>query len=510
MPLERDEGEFAYGGQLLLQGVWPGHSLYTMKFPGTHTAYAVWMALFGQNCAGVHLGFLLVNGATIVLLFLLTRGLIGNVAGCVAAAAYALTSLSADVLGSSAHATHLVVFCALTGLWLLRQAAEIGRVRLYLAAGFCLGCSVLMKHVGVFFVALGAIWLVWLGCTRQLAPKVPFGRATALLLAGAALPLLGLALILWKTGTLEKSWFWSVTYALAYAKHYSSSFLVWSAFMQRMPAVLLIPFYTALAGLVILWLRSATRSVAPFATALFFCSLVAVFPGVHFRPHYYVALLPALGLLTGALVQHAGEWLGRSRLKWFAAVPLLAATALFIGGVSRERNFFFRLSPVEACRSLYGFQPFPEAAALGEFIRSNTPPAARIAVLGSEPEIYFHARRRSATGYVYTYPLTEPQPFAAQMREEMRREIEIAQPQFIVQARGPTSWLHRPGARKHIDELCAAVTTTNYQLIAACEVFANEGRVVWHWPPAALPAPTNAACELLLFERVAPEPSLAR
>src|SRR5512140_3545269 len=61
MPLERDEGEYAYGGQLLLQGHWPGEHLYTMKLPGTHAAYAVLMALFGQSASGVHLGFLAAN-----------------------------------------------------------------------------------------------------------------------------------------------------------------------------------------------------------------------------------------------------------------------------------------------------------------------------------------------------------------------------------------------------------------------------------------------------------------
>ena len=35
LPLERDEGEYAYAGQLLLQGVPPYELAYNMKFPGT-------------------------------------------------------------------------------------------------------------------------------------------------------------------------------------------------------------------------------------------------------------------------------------------------------------------------------------------------------------------------------------------------------------------------------------------------------------------------------------------
>src|SRR6478752_4993912 len=69
MPLERDEGEYAYAGQLILQGIPPFREAYNMKFPGTYAAYAVIMSIFGQTITGIHLGLLLVNAATIVLIF---------------------------------------------------------------------------------------------------------------------------------------------------------------------------------------------------------------------------------------------------------------------------------------------------------------------------------------------------------------------------------------------------------------------------------------------------------
>ncbi len=69
LPLERDEGEYAYAGQLMLQGIPPYKLAYSMKFPGTPAAYALLMSIFGQSIAGVHLGLLIVNLATIGLLF---------------------------------------------------------------------------------------------------------------------------------------------------------------------------------------------------------------------------------------------------------------------------------------------------------------------------------------------------------------------------------------------------------------------------------------------------------
>jgi hypothetical protein len=40
VPLERDEGEYAYAGQLILQGVPPYKLAYNMKLPGTYLGHA--------------------------------------------------------------------------------------------------------------------------------------------------------------------------------------------------------------------------------------------------------------------------------------------------------------------------------------------------------------------------------------------------------------------------------------------------------------------------------------
>src|SRR5580765_5774074 len=92
MPLERDEGEYAYAGDLLLQGVPPYKEAYNMKLPGTYAAYAVIMAVLGQSPTGIHLGVTLINVTSIVLVFLLGRKLLDELAGVVAAVCFALLS----------------------------------------------------------------------------------------------------------------------------------------------------------------------------------------------------------------------------------------------------------------------------------------------------------------------------------------------------------------------------------------------------------------------------------
>ena len=54
IPLERDEGEFAYFGQLMLKGIPPFAAAYSMKLPGIYGMYALIMTLFGQTAQGIH------------------------------------------------------------------------------------------------------------------------------------------------------------------------------------------------------------------------------------------------------------------------------------------------------------------------------------------------------------------------------------------------------------------------------------------------------------------------
>src|SRR3954471_16100403 len=69
MPLERDEGEYAYAGQLMLEHIPPYKFAYNMKLPGTYASYAALMAIFGETPQGIHIGVLLINAVTVILIY---------------------------------------------------------------------------------------------------------------------------------------------------------------------------------------------------------------------------------------------------------------------------------------------------------------------------------------------------------------------------------------------------------------------------------------------------------
>jgi 4-amino-4-deoxy-L-arabinose transferase-like glycosyltransferase len=81
VPLDRDEGEYAYFGQLLLARVPPYALAYNLKLPGIYGVYALILAVFGQTPAGIRTGLILTTSATTVATYLLGARLGGAALG---------------------------------------------------------------------------------------------------------------------------------------------------------------------------------------------------------------------------------------------------------------------------------------------------------------------------------------------------------------------------------------------------------------------------------------------
>ena len=123
-----------------------------------------------------------------------------------------------------------------------------------------------------------------------------------------------------------------------------------------------------------------------------------------------------------------------------------------------------------ACRRCMAQNPFPEAVQVGDYLKSHASPGARIAVLGSEPEIYFYAHRHSATGYIYTYSLMEPQTHALEMQKEMIAEIEAARPEFVVFVNVPASFGRLPDSETLILSWADAYLRSRYEKIGIVDM----------------------------------------
>jgi hypothetical protein len=504
MPPERDEGEYAYAGQLILQGIPPYQLAYNMKLPGSYAAYASILAVFGQTARGIHLGLLLMNSLSLLLLYAIAARLFGSLAGVIACASYAFLSTNPGVYGFAAHATHFVIFAALIGLLLLLRAEETTKLTLFFFSGFTLGIAFLMKQPGIFFGVFAFFYLAVRGWPTDNREWKNRSKQLGLFLFAAALPFALTCILLFRAGVFHNFWFWTFSYARRYATAVSLS-EAWALFKASSLYTLSFTapwlWIFALLGLVALFLNPNLRQHRAFVSGLTIFSFAAVCPGLHFRPHYFILFLPAVALLIALAVTSGIDLLSaRPGFRSLRFLPALLFTAAWALAIQHNAQFYFRLSPLQATRVCYSLNPFPEAVQVAEYIRQHTTPADKIMVFGSEPEIYFEAQRHSASGYIYTYSLGEDQPYWPTMQKQMMQEVEANRPAYVILVNISFSWLLDPRSPQAaaIRSSIKQYVSTGFDQVGIVEVAEPESHYFWGEESEAHHLPGS---EILIFKR---------
>ena len=472
--LERDEGEYAYAGQLMLQGIPPYKLAFNMKFPGTYAIYALIMAIFGETPAGIHFGVTIITTLTALMLYWLGKKMLDQTAGMVAATSYAILAANTALFGLAGHATHFGAFFATAGLCLMWKARQTGRWQMAGASGVMCGMATLTKQHAAIIALWAFGFFAWEYLRRKTAAEVRHPWSAVAFGAGAALPLGGCCLTLWWAGVFHQFWFWTMDYARQYVSIVSISDIGsqfwWS--IRSMGSEDFLMWLPCLAGLGMIWFDERLRQTRSWLLGFSLASLLTTVPGFYFRTHYFLLVLPALGLLAGCAVSGACHmWRQKMGANRFSQWPT-GVYALLVALTIIKTSDVWSVFAAQGGHALYGAELFPEAETVSAFIDRNSKPDAQIAVLGSEPEIYFLARRHSATGYIYVYPLMEPQPFAHEMQVEMIREIETNSPEFVVFVNQNFSWVQAPQSDVTIFKWWNDYKTN----------YATAGLVEQHWP----------------------------
>jgi len=521
-PLERDEGEHLYLAQMMLEGNAPWKLAYNLKLPGTDAVCAVFLALFGQTVAALRIGLLILNTVTVSLVALLGRRLFGISAGLVAGASYALLSASQNVVGTVFHSTHLVaLFSVISTLLLLRSGLKPGKL---LVTGLAFGLTFLMKQPGAAFAAFGALYVIVLW--RQTRASVSAG-VTALLSFGLgfALPYALLCLALWRAGVLDRFWFWTVTLAEAFAtqRTFETALTILKDALAQVILPNLFLWLAAFIGLGLAISLRGTRASGLFTSGLMIFSFGAVSAGANFNPNYFVMMFPALALGLGALIASGESFVelaaslpdtgserakpsgktrnkrkspdrergepdsaGRTLFAWRyrRRLPFVFCVIACLFSVLAQGYYLLAMTPYEFSRSSYGSNPFPEAVQVGEYIRTHSDAGARVAVLGSEAEIYFYSHRRASTGYLFTYSLMETHQYAAGLQGDMIAEIEAAQPEYIVYVTCAASWLKRVDSPETLFDWISQYVPAHYHAVGIADI-PTSGKAKYIWGPEA-------------------------
>jgi asparagine N-glycosylation enzyme membrane subunit Stt3 len=411
-------------------------------------------------------------------------------------------SLGWRIHGIVANAEHFVLLPALLGIWLLIVSVEKQKLPLLWISGMLLGFGFLMKQHGILFIIFALVYLVFNEIGRRPFCRKIFAGRVLLFGTGVVLPFGMICLWLWRMGVFEKFWFWTFDYASKYVTGLSFSD-GWEGFKLRSASIVKeseLLWIISGFGLALFWLRKDFRKRRLFLLGFGVFSFLAICPGLYFRPHYFIFLLPAASIFAaiGAICIFDFCLYGRGiRFKTVAAILL---SVIVLGyTLHKQSYYFFEYSPLKVSRLMYGVNPFPESIEIAKYLRENSTSKDKIAVIGSEPQIYFYSNRRAATGYLYTYALMEDHQYAIKMQGEMINEIESAEPKYMVFVNVLTSWLRTEKSNDMIFKWFLQYIK-HYRKVGVVDIIAND-RTDYYWGDEAAGYEPKSELWLAVFER---------
>ncbi|MCX5678584.1 MAG: glycosyltransferase family 39 protein [Candidatus Omnitrophica bacterium] len=483
MPLERDEGEYAYIAQLLMHGEPLYLNAYTMKLPAIYFVYAAFMSLFGQSPYGIHMGLVLITAVTIILVFLLTKRLLGAYAGVIAGTAFALLTLGKYALAFNIE--HLIILLVLAGSLILLYAIDRGGG--FLLSGLIFGLAFIAKQHAVFFILFGVFYIFWTHIMVRPIRMLAALKRIGLFFTGAALPFIFVCFYIYATGAFNAFRFWVFEYAAKYCSFMTlsdgiKSFLyVADKIVGSSPIVWIISGVGLIAGV---WSR-LDRDKIVFITGFSIFSFLAVTPGLYFRHHYFILIFPVVAIFAGIAARYTGQFLSTKGIFLPTRNIILAAMLILFFSLSifQQKRFLFQLNPVEACRDIYNRSPFAESVEISRYIEANSGKEARVLVLGSEPQIYFYLHRPAPVKYIYMYPLLESTPYALNMQKKFIEEAESSKSEYVICVNIDTSWFNgyvSPNLAKPLFDWVNAYPRKYYDVVGVADIISrNESIYCW-------------------------------
>lgn len=452
-----------------------------------YVVYAFFISIFGESVKAIHLGLLITNLLTAITIFFIAKKFFAPIYASIISSIFCIVTLNFHLEGMSANAELYLLLPAMLGiLFFLRGMEDRKRINFFIS-GLLLGMSYVIKQHGLFFVGFIGLYYIFhfvMSIMKQKATGqgVPGGFLPQLknpilsgfvFVLGAIIPFGLTCLTFLYLGLFQKFWWWTVYFP----RYYGSGLTLvdaWNYFaFSAGPIWNSLWFFILLAACgFIVSFKGLKNDKNFFLITFFVLSFCAISVGFLFYTHYFILGVPALCFLIAAGMEFIEKQIKFKISSYICLVLFIIGYTMI---VKEEHEYMFQWDGNLCCRMRYFSNPFPEAIVFGKYMEQNSAPTDKIAVIGSEPEIFYYAHRRSATGHLYTYEMLNNQPFAHQFQVEMISEIEKAKPKFLVFVNVPFSWYS--GRHDHMDT--TIFTWANKYMN---QYYEQVGIVNIHWP----------------------------
>lgn len=195
-----------------------------------------------------------------------------------------------------------------------------------------------------------------------------------------------------------------------------------------------------------------------------------------FRGQYFIVVTPFAALLAGIAWNELRTRLPGNAWTRGVILTVVIATAFMVLLEPALRPFY--QTPDQTTRLAYGMNPFPVYTKVAQRLAHLTPPGERIAVLGSEPSLYFLANRRPAHPYLCVYEMMKPHAYATEMQQETIRLLEKNPPRVVALIHVPTSWGITPQSDMMLPRWINNWLPAHYTLDAVVDLI-SESRTVF-------------------------------
>jgi 4-amino-4-deoxy-L-arabinose transferase-like glycosyltransferase len=432
IPLERDEGEYAYIAWRLGYNELPYRDWFDQKPPAVFYVYRLAVMLPFEAVRAIHFVALLFSATSACALFFLGLRFMGRFWAWLAAAVFAILAVDPLLEGTAAN-TELFMLCPL----ILSQIALVTAINrqkktvlFMLLAGALTGVAFMFKQVAIVnWLLLTALYPLFVRGENRLRAAISFAAWSA---AGLSTVLGLVVLYFFAEGGLRDFVENVFTHNLQYIGAVPASARLeycWATLTTLARTQAIVWLFAAL-GLIAL-LKSGKVAWSALLTVWLITSVIGASASGYFFPHYFQQLLPPLALAAAVGADRLHAVLLFKFLPDGARRAILAGTLALLP-VLTLWPFLFRYSAAEAVRRIYPGDFFAEMPNFAQRIEEVTPPKRPIFIFGSEPELLFYAHRPSATRYIFLFPLYGPYGNAREKQLAAAAEVEHANPPTIV------------------------------------------------------------------------------
>ncbi len=507
IPFERDEGIYSYMGKLLNEGKIPYKDFYEFKFPGIFYMYAFFVGLFGDTVEGMHKGFMWMNIFTMLFIFFAVRNLFDSIPAIIAAATFSIVSLTPALSGFTVQSEHGIAFFVSVSLFIYSLIKLYNKNIFYFLFGAMLCMAVMIKQTSVFLALWGGLILV-LDYLTQKEKNLKKSLITfAIFILGAVSIVLLFAILIISKDCFKEMIYWSVEIS----KYYSGMMKLEDGiqyFKYTRDAITkdyMFFWGHALLSIAVIILPTLKPSQKLFTITLAIASFLTITPGYFFYGHYWIQTLPGLAVLSGITAYGIIKFF-ETKLKFkpktVNLIYLVFFGIFFTKHINANKSYYFYPNYDLILRTTYGNNPFPESMQIANFINQNSKPEDGLALIGSEPQIYFYTKKKSPSRHAYFTALVTSVKEHKEWQREFSNDVEKAKPKHIVFFNHQLSLLVQPNTDNYIFTWANKYINENYKVVGYADMINNgyQTNYVWGEQNAATYHPQSQTYAVV-FER---------